>query len=116
LYSLFLYTVCPIRTKQIEFYENDEVDEESCDSYASADASESDFDFDYDGLVDNLDEIELFDEDLDLYTEKLDSINESYITDGSFTSNSLKLSSIFNINMRSSRQSIRKKSKKNCVT
>ena len=43
----------------------------------------------YDELVDNIDEIELSDQDLDEYTEKLDSINELYITDGGFTSISL---------------------------
>ena len=51
----------------MEFYENDAVDHESCDSYASDDTSESDFDFDYDELVDSLDELELSDEDLDVY-------------------------------------------------
>ncbi|CAF1498141.1 unnamed protein product, partial [Rotaria sp. Silwood1] len=49
----------------MEFYENDEVEEECCDSFASDDTSESDFDFDYDELVDDLDELELSDEDLD---------------------------------------------------
>jgi hypothetical protein len=49
----------------MEFYGNNEVDDESYDSYASDDISESDFDFDYDELADNLDELELSDEDLD---------------------------------------------------
>ena len=43
----------------MEFYGNNEVDDESCDSYASDDISESDFDFEYDGLADNLDELHL---------------------------------------------------------
>jgi hypothetical protein len=74
----------------MEFYGNTEVDDESCDSYASNDTSESGFDFDYDELVDNLDELELFDEGLDVYAEKLNSMNESYVTDGGFISISLK--------------------------
>jgi len=41
-------------------------------------------------MMKNLDEIELSDEDLDAYAEELNSINESYITDGGFTSISLK--------------------------
>jgi hypothetical protein len=49
----FLYTVFTIKTKKMEFYGNNEVDDESCDSYASEDTNESDFDFDYDELVDN---------------------------------------------------------------
>jgi hypothetical protein len=63
----------------MEFYGNDEVDDEFCDSYASHDTSESDFDFDYDEQVDNLDKLELSDEDLDVYAEELNSMNESYM-------------------------------------
>ncbi len=74
----------------MEFYENNDLDDESYDSSASDDTSESDFDFDSDELVDNLDELELSDEDLDPHAEELDSINESYITDAGFTSISLK--------------------------
>jgi len=74
----------------MEFYENDEGNDESYDSYASDDTSESDFDFDYDELVDNLDKVELSDEDMDLYAEELNSMNESYATDSGFTSISLK--------------------------
>ena len=88
--TLFLYTVYTIKTKQMEFYENDEGNDESYDSYASDDTSESDFDFDYDELVDNLDKVELSDEDMDLYAEELNSMNESYATDSGFTSISLK--------------------------
>ncbi len=40
----------------------------------------SDFDFDYDELADNLDELELSDEDLDVYVEEPNSMNESYTT------------------------------------
>ncbi|CAF4831105.1 unnamed protein product, partial [Rotaria sp. Silwood2] len=36
----------------MEFYGNNEVDDESYDSDASDDTSESDFDFDYDELAD----------------------------------------------------------------
>ena len=90
MYSLFLYTVFTIKIKQLEFYGNNEVDDESCDSYNSDDISESDFDFDYDELVDNLDELELSDEDLDVYSDELNFMNESYITDGGFTSISPK--------------------------
>jgi hypothetical protein len=74
----------------MEFYGNNEVDDESCDSYASEDTNESDFDFDYDELVDNWDELKLSDEDLNLCAEELNSMDESYITDGGFTSISLK--------------------------
>ena len=74
----------------MEFYGNDEGNDESCDSYASDDTSESDFDFDYDELVDNFDEFELSDEDIEVYVEELNPMNESYITDGGFTLISLK--------------------------
>ena len=74
----------------MEFYRNNEVDDESYDSYASDDTSESDFDFNYDEPIDNLDEFELSDEDSDVYAEELDSINGSYITNDGFTSISLK--------------------------
>ena len=74
----------------MSFYGNDEVDDKSCDSYANDDTSDSDFDFDYDELVDNSDELELSDEDLDVYAEELSSMNESNIADGGFTSISLK--------------------------
>ena len=70
----------------MEFYGNDEGNDESYDSYASDDTSESDFDFDYDELVDNFDEFELSDEDV----EELNPMNESYVTHGGFTSISLK--------------------------
>jgi hypothetical protein len=68
----------------MESYGNDEVEDEFCDSYANDDTSESDFDFDYDELFDSLDELELSDEDLDVYAEKLNSMNESYVTDDDF--------------------------------
>ena len=74
----------------MEFYENNEIDDESYDSDASDDTSESDFDFDYDELVDNLDELELSDEDLNVDTEEMNLMSESYVTDGGFTSISLK--------------------------
>ena len=74
----------------MEFYGNNQLDDESYDSYASDDTSESDFDFDYDELADNLDELELSDEDLDAYEKELSSIDESNIADGGFTSISLK--------------------------
>jgi len=41
----FLYTVFAIKTIQMEFYDNKEVDHEYYDSYASDGTSESDFDF-----------------------------------------------------------------------
>ena len=72
------------------FYGNNEVDDESCDSCTSDDSRESDFDFDYVELVDNLDELELSDEDSYMYTEELELMNESYITDGGHISISLK--------------------------
>ena len=71
-------------------YGNDEGNDESYDSYASDDTSESDFDFDYDELVDNFDEFGLSDEDIEVYVEELNPMNESYVTDGGFTSISLK--------------------------
>ena len=74
----------------MEFYGNDEGNDESYDSYASNDTSESDFDFDYDELVDNFDEFELSDEHIEVYVEELNPMNESYVTDGGFTSISLK--------------------------
>ena len=74
----------------MEFYGNDEGNDKSYDLYASDDTNESDFDFDYDELVDNFDEFELSDEDIEVYVEKLNPMNESYITDGGFTSISLK--------------------------
>jgi hypothetical protein len=42
--------------------------------------------FDYDELVNKVDELELSDENLDVYAAKLNSINESYLRDGGFTS------------------------------
>ena len=74
----------------MEFYGNDEGNDESYDSYASDDTSESDFGFDYDELVENFDEFELSDEDIEVYVEELNRMNESYVTDGGFTSISLK--------------------------
>jgi hypothetical protein len=60
----------------MEFYGNNEVDDESCDSYTDDDSSDSDFDFDYDELVDNLDELELSDEDLNVYADQLNSMKK----------------------------------------
>ena len=74
----------------MEIYGNDEGNDESYDSYASDDTSESDFDFNYDELVDNFDEFELSDEDIEVYVEELNPMNRSYVTDGGFTSISLK--------------------------
>lgn len=74
----------------MESYENDESNDDLYDSYASDDTSESDFEFGYDELVDNFDEIELSDEDMDIDTEDLNLLNESYITHSGFTSISLK--------------------------
>ena len=74
----------------MEFDENNELDDESYDSSASDDISENDLGFNSDELLDNLDELELFDEEPDLHTEKLDSINENYILNGGVTSISLK--------------------------
>ena len=73
----------------MEFYGNDEGNDESCDAYASDDTSESDFDFDYQELVDNFDDFELSEEDIEVYVEELNPMNESYVTDGGFTSISL---------------------------
>ena len=55
----------------MEFYRNNEVDDDSSDPYTSDDSSESNFDFDYDELVDNLDDLEPSDEDLNAYAEEL---------------------------------------------
>ena len=74
----------------MEFYGNDEGNEESYDSCASDDNGESDFDFDYDELVDNFDEFELSDEEIEVYVEELNPVNESYVMDSGFTSISLK--------------------------
>ena len=74
----------------MEFYGNDEGNDESYDSYASDDTSESDFHFDYDELVDNFDEFELSDKDIEVHIEELNRMNESYVTDDGFTSISLK--------------------------
>ena len=56
-HTQFRNTICTINTKQMEFYGNDEGNDESYDSYGSDDTSESDFDFDfdYDEQVDNFD-------------------------------------------------------------
>ena len=86
----FRYTICTINTKQLEFYGNDERNDELYDSHASDDTSESDFDFNYDELVDNFDEFELSEEDIEVYVEELNPMNESYVTDGDFTPISLK--------------------------
>lgn len=86
----FLYTVSTIKTNEMESDGNMELDDQPYDSYASDDTSESDFDFDYDELVDNLDELELSDEDSDVYAEELISMTESSITDSGFTSKSPK--------------------------
>ena len=52
-----------INTKQMEFYGNDEGNDELHDSHANDDTGESDFDFDYNELVHNFDEFELLDKD-----------------------------------------------------
>ena len=67
----------------MESYGNMELDDQSSDSYASDDTSESDFEFDFD-------ELELSDDDSNVYPEELNSMNESSITDSGFTSISLK--------------------------
>ena len=89
-HTQFHHVICIISTKQIKFYENDESNDESYDSYASDDTSKSDFDFDYDELVDNFDEFESSDEDIEVYIEELNSMNEKYVMDGGFISISLK--------------------------
>ena len=60
-----------------------ELDDQLSDSYASDDTSESDFEF-------NFDELELSDDDSNVYPEKLNSMNESSFTDSGFTSIFLK--------------------------
>ena len=74
----------------MEFDGNNELDDESYNSYVSDDTSESDFDFDYDKLINILDEVKLSDEDLDVNAENLNSMNESCITHSGFTSISLE--------------------------
>ena len=74
----------------MEFYGNDEANDKSYGSHASDDTSESDFDFYHDELVDNFDEFELSDDDIKVYVEELNLINENYFTNGDFTSISLK--------------------------
>ena len=74
----------------MELYGNDEDNNESYDSNGSDDTSESGFDFNYDEPVDNFDEFELSDEDIEVYAEERNPMNESYVTDGGFTSISLK--------------------------
>ncbi len=63
----FLIPFFIIKTKQMEFYGNNEVDG---DFYTSNDSSEGDFNFDYDELVDDLDELEISDEDLYIYMQR----------------------------------------------
>ena len=87
-----LYSVSTIKTNQIKFYGNIELDDQFYDSYANADTSQSDFDFENDELADHLDELELSDEDLDVYAEELNSMNESSITDTGFILMTGKLS------------------------
>ena len=84
------YTVSTIKTNQMEFYGNIELDDQPYDSHASDDTSQSDFDFENDELADNLDELEFSDEDLDVYAEELNSMDESSITDSGFTLISFK--------------------------
>ena len=74
----------------MEFYGNDEDNDESSDSYICDDTSENDFNFNYDELVDNFNEFELSDEDIEVYVEELSSMNEKYVSDSGFTSISLK--------------------------
>lgn len=66
----------------MEFNENNAIDE-------------NDFDSDYHELTDNLDELELSDEDLDVYQKKLNSVNENFIKDSGFFSNFLNNSTPF---------------------
>jgi hypothetical protein len=73
------------KIKQMEFYRNNEICDESCTSYTIDDSRQSDFDVDYDELVDNLDELELSDEYSDMYTEKLKLMNKIYVADSSYT-------------------------------
>ncbi len=70
----------------MEFYENNKAYDESSDSYISEDNTESDSDFDYNGLIDDVDELRISEEDSDAIEEEIDSIDESYVTDGGFTS------------------------------
>ena len=74
----------------MEFYGNNEGNEESSDSYVCDDTSENDFNFDYDELVDNFNEFELSDENIEVYVEELNSMNEKYVSGSGFTSISLK--------------------------
>jgi hypothetical protein len=69
---------------------NNELNDESCDSYMSDDSRERDFDFDYDDLVHNLYELELLDEDSDIDTGELKLMNETYVADDGNTSISSK--------------------------
>ena len=71
------------------FYGNEEIDDESCDSYASDDSRESDLDFDYGQLIDKLDEPEFSDKDSVMNTEEFQFMNESYVAYDGYTSISL---------------------------
>ena len=62
----------------MELHRNNEIDNEFCDLCTGDDNNENDFDFDYGELVINLDELELSDEDLDIDTGELGSMNEIY--------------------------------------
>lgn len=69
----------------MEFFVEDEIDNDSRYSLTNEDSNESDFDFDYDELVDGLDELQVSDEYSHEIEVEVDSISESYIGGGSFT-------------------------------
>ena len=74
----------------MEFYENNEVYEESSDSYISEDNTESDSDFDYNGIIDDIDELQISGEDSDANEMEENSLDGSQAVGGGFTSISLK--------------------------
>ena len=74
----------------MEFYENNEVYEESSDSYISEDNTESDSDFDYNGIIDDTDELQISEEDSDANEMEENSLDGSQAVGGGFTSISLK--------------------------
>ena len=74
----------------MEFYENNEVYEESSDSYISEDNTESDSDFDYNGIIDDIDELQISEEDSDANEMEENSLDGSQAVGGGFTSISLK--------------------------
>lgn len=74
----------------MEVDEEYEVDDESCDSYDTYDTSESDFEFSDNELTNDFDDLEISEEDPDTYIDELNSMDAITVTNGGFTSISVR--------------------------